>query len=444
MRVRVIQSSASQIEPATANVPPLQCLKRGIASLRRRRDWSRSLCCMLAGGNSDRDLSGSVSPRLDSLRKGTGSSDAALRRTSSSASHRHAREASQTLNDAWADPTLFSRRESACTAARGNQSLVHMAAAMRLSAGGPLPDPDSSAPLHGGAAATSELLLDAPSFAFQCPTGAEPEPVPDAIASPTGNPSEPSSRLPELPTIRLPTMACASECSDPGSAGSTGQAQRAEAEAGDSLSQPLFSFPSTLHQDPAGASASLPSGAGESASGRIPSLSLECSQSFGGGHALSGDLLRRSPPHAAAACGDAAALRELLAGSSSPQDLWTDLGTPLHCAVQRNSDECVAVCLEAGLDVDAENGEGLTPLMLAAAMGHEAVMLRLLDGGASILRAYLPGAAENLLHFCVEHVCTLPLICVRALWHACGKTIVNHTGRGHERRDCTCRRWWAR
>ena len=72
--------------------------------------------------------------------------------------------------------------------------------------------------------------------------------------------------------------------------------------------------------------------------------------------------------------------------------------------VQVGSVACATVCLDAGLEVDSENGEGLTPLMLAAAMGHEDVLLLLLRRGASILKAFLPGAAENLLHFCVEHV----------------------------------------
>ena len=50
------------------------------------------------------------------------------------------------------------------------------------------------------------------------------------------------------------------------------------------------------------------------------------------------------------------------------------------------------------------HAEGLTPLMVAAMMGHEAAMLALLDAGASIMKAHLPGSTENLLHFCVEHV----------------------------------------
>lgn len=110
------------------------------------------------------------------------------------------------------------------------------------------------------------------------------------------------------------------------------------------------------------------------------------------------------PLHAAAFDGDAKTVQRLLVDLPPNEELWTDRGTPLHFAVQGDSTECVRMLLDTGLEIDAENGDGITPLMQAAVMGHEEVLVILLDHGASIPKAFLPGSSESLLHFCVEHV----------------------------------------
>lgn len=121
------------------------------------------------------------------------------------------------------------------------------------------------------------------------------------------------------------------------------------------------------------------------------------------------------PLHAAAFDGDVEAVQQLLADLPPNEELWTDRGTPLHFAVQGDCTECVRMLLDAGLEIDAENGDGITPLMQAAVMGHEQVLVVLLHRGASIPRAFLPGSSESLLHFCVEHVrSALPACCINS------------------------------
>jgi ankyrin repeat protein len=133
-----------------------------------------------------------------------------------------------------------------------------------------------------------------------------------------------------------------------------------------------------------------------------------------GSAAFSGELHQRTPIQEAASQGDAKLFRKLLSTDAGSDDLWSGIGGPLHCAVVGNNVPCIDVCLELGFQVDVENPDGITPLMLAAAMGHEDVVLRLLDAGANITLAKLSGSAENLLHFCVEHVRTNQLCTCKA------------------------------
>jgi hypothetical protein len=342
--------------------------------------------------SEDDDGSGSVSPRLDVLRH-TCASPA----TEVEAQHAGRHETSPSPFDSTSDEresTFSSAAFQADPAPSGrlptsHGPMHHTSPSLASMQPGKFRQVESdSATLHG----TSELLLDAPSFAFQC---AHASSCPDGPRSPSQTLSGPfsTSDLPPPPLAHHPSCPFSAPRTCPAVMQHSGELD----DPGDS--QPLFSFPCTLSRASFSA-VLLPT----SESDHLPlSRALDHSHSLGG-PTYSGDLVRQSPPHAAAAHGDAATLRQLLADSSSPNDLWAEAGTPLHCAVQVNSTDCVAVCLSGGLDADAESGEGITPLMLAAAMGHEEVMLQLLDHGASILKAFLPGSAENLLHFCVEHV----------------------------------------
>ena len=60
--------------------------------------------------------------------------------------------------------------------------------------------------------------------------------------------------------------------------------------------------------------------------------------------------------------------------------------TPLLVAAASSSPELVKTLLDAGADVNAKDGRGMTPLMLAVATNHQnpAVIRMLLDRGANV------------------------------------------------------------
>eukprot|EP00940_MAST-03C_sp_MAST-3C-sp2_P001768 g1768.t1 len=97
--------------------------------------------------------------------------------------------------------------------------------------------------------------------------------------------------------------------------------------------------------------------------------------------------------HVAAGTGDSAMVDAVLKSGADVNIALDSRGghregeTPLHFAVVENANYALRRLLEAeGVDVNAENAGGLTPLHIAAGVGHVAPMRVLLDSGADVLR----------------------------------------------------------
>ncbi len=89
--------------------------------------------------------------------------------------------------------------------------------------------------------------------------------------------------------------------------------------------------------------------------------------------------------HDLAARGDLDGMREKLAsdpGSLDSRDVLDK--TPLHHAVSNKRIEAMALLVEAGADVNAQDKTGLTPLHVAAMQGRREEAAWLLDHGANI------------------------------------------------------------
>jgi len=87
--------------------------------------------------------------------------------------------------------------------------------------------------------------------------------------------------------------------------------------------------------------------------------------------------------HQAAADGDAAAVRTLLAQDASLANSRDDREcTPLHHAAAAGHTELVALLADAGADIDAQNRSGETPLHWAAIRNRQAVVELLIGRGA--------------------------------------------------------------
>lgn len=81
--------------------------------------------------------------------------------------------------------------------------------------------------------------------------------------------------------------------------------------------------------------------------------------------------------------GDAAAVARLLAsGASADERRAPGDETPLMRAAARGHEEVVRVLLDAGADACARRTDGFTPLILAVFFGHEAVVRLLVERGA--------------------------------------------------------------
>lgn len=81
--------------------------------------------------------------------------------------------------------------------------------------------------------------------------------------------------------------------------------------------------------------------------------------------------------------GDAEGAARLLASGASADERTTPGGeTPLMRAAARGHEEVVRVLLDAGADACARRGDGFTPLILAVFFGHERVVRLLVERGA--------------------------------------------------------------
>lgn len=101
------------------------------------------------------------------------------------------------------------------------------------------------------------------------------------------------------------------------------------------------------------------------------------------------DNLGRTPLFWAASRGDDHRVRLLLEHGASPQIRATKgnakAKTPLHAAARSGNHECLSLLLQHGAQVEISDGEGLTPLFLAAGFndGNKCVKI-LLEHGADI------------------------------------------------------------
>jgi ankyrin repeat protein len=90
----------------------------------------------------------------------------------------------------------------------------------------------------------------------------------------------------------------------------------------------------------------------------------------------------------AAKSGDAERVRALLANEKSLVNARDkDGSTPLHCAVWKGHQLIVALLLDAGADVNAQNENdhwGTTPLHAAAHANQAAIAQLLIDHGANV------------------------------------------------------------
>jgi ankyrin repeat protein len=84
----------------------------------------------------------------------------------------------------------------------------------------------------------------------------------------------------------------------------------------------------------------------------------------------------------AAAKGDKAAVRTLLAQKADVNAPQVDGATALHWAIYRDDEELVDLLIRSGANVKAANRDGVTPLAMASLYGKPAMILKLLKAGA--------------------------------------------------------------
>lgn len=72
------------------------------------------------------------------------------------------------------------------------------------------------------------------------------------------------------------------------------------------------------------------------------------------------------PAHEAALQGNAAELSKLIQAGSDVNDLDIEMRTPLHCAVEGNSADCIRVLVaQKSIDLEVRDLVGATPLFIA-------------------------------------------------------------------------------
>ncbi len=84
----------------------------------------------------------------------------------------------------------------------------------------------------------------------------------------------------------------------------------------------------------------------------------------------------------AAARGDKALVRALLASKADVNAAQVDGATALHWAIYRDDEDLVDLLIRSGANVKAVNRDGVTPLAMAALYGKPALILKLLKAGA--------------------------------------------------------------
>ena len=91
------------------------------------------------------------------------------------------------------------------------------------------------------------------------------------------------------------------------------------------------------------------------------------------------------PVIAAARSGDTQTLNTLPAGGADLNRRWgVNNWTPLMHAIHKNQKASVEVLIDAGADMNARCGDGVTALMMAAGYGYADIVKVLLDHGADI------------------------------------------------------------
>ena len=124
-------------------------------------------------------------------------------------------------------------------------------------------------------------------------------------------------------------------------------------------------------------------------------------------------MSRPSTLHGAAACGDVALLRKLLAKGADVDGVDADGNSPLLLATHYGRLAAVQVLLDARADVNKAGKDGYTPLFVAAQEGRVMVVVALLragaekdeardDGGARLCSLPLKTGAETLSRRCCE------------------------------------------
>ncbi|XP_029142269.1 B-cell lymphoma 3 protein [Protobothrops mucrosquamatus] len=111
--------------------------------------------------------------------------------------------------------------------------------------------------------------------------------------------------------------------------------------------------------------------------------------------------LRQTPLHLAVIIAQPSLVKLLLSHGASPMVLDRNGQTALHLACEHGSLRCLRELLEgspAGLDLEARNFEGFTPLHLAVGSSNSDMVLALLDHGADVDAVDIKSGRSPLLH----------------------------------------------